>query len=80
LQDLNRIKDKPLTGPVDSDGRPDAEVAKEAWRYYKQRNDSIIVDLFYGQYRSSLVCPVCEKVSFTYGANEKKIISFVSKI
>jgi ubiquitin C-terminal hydrolase len=45
-------------------------VAEEAWRVYKQRNDSIIVDLFHGQYRSSLVCPVCNKVSFTDGANE----------
>lgn len=26
------------------------------------RNDSFIVDLFQGQYKSKLVCPVCAKV------------------
>lgn len=29
------------------------------------RNDSFIVDLFQGQYKSKLVCPVCAKVQWT---------------
>lgn len=29
---------------------------------YKKRNDSFIVDLFQGQYKSKLTCPVCGKV------------------
>lgn len=37
-------------------------VANEAWEVYKKRNDSFIVDLFQGQYKSKLVCPICEKV------------------
>jgi len=65
-EDLNRVKCKPLTSPVESDGRPDGEVADEAWRLYKMRNDSIIVDLFQGQYRSTLICPTCDKVSVTF--------------
>merc|ERR550534_81336 len=65
-EDLNRVKCKPLTSPVESDGRPDAQVAEEAWRVYKMRNDSIIVDLFQGQYRSTLICPACQKVSVTF--------------
>lgn len=43
-------------------GKPDAEVANEAWRRYKRRNDSVIVDLFQGQLKSKLTCPVCNKV------------------
>lgn len=37
-------------------------VAEEAWQRHKMRNDSFIVDLFQGQYKSKLVCPVCAKV------------------
>ncbi|NP_001338032.1 ubiquitin carboxyl-terminal hydrolase 19 isoform 10 [Homo sapiens] len=65
-EDLNRIQNKPYTETVDSDGRPDEVVAEEAWQRHKMRNDSFIVDLFQGQYKSKLVCPVCAKVSITF--------------
>ncbi|XP_012925476.1 ubiquitin carboxyl-terminal hydrolase 19 isoform X6 [Heterocephalus glaber] len=65
-EDLNRIQNKPYTETVDSDGRPDEVVAAEAWQRHKMRNDSFIVDLFQGQYKSKLVCPVCAKVSITF--------------
>ncbi|NXU36211.1 UBP19 hydrolase, partial [Drymodes brunneopygia] len=65
-EDLNRIQNKPYTETVDSDGRPDEVVAEEAWQRHKMRNDSFIVDLFQGQYKSKLVCPVCSKVSITF--------------
>ena len=62
LQDLNRVKDKPYTEEVEGGGRPDSEVATEAWQRHKSRNDSVIVDLFQGQLKSKLTCPVCKKV------------------
>uniref|UniRef100_A0A673M0A2 ubiquitinyl hydrolase 1 n=1 Tax=Sinocyclocheilus rhinocerous TaxID=307959 RepID=A0A673M0A2_9TELE len=65
-EDLNRIQNKPYTETVDSDGRQDEVVAEEAWQRHKMRNDSFIVDLFQGQYKSKLVCPVCSKVSITF--------------
>ncbi|CAG5125435.1 unnamed protein product, partial [Candidula unifasciata] len=65
-EDLNRIRKKPYTETIDSDGRPDEVVAAEAWAQYKQRNDSVVVDLFQGQYKSKLVCPRCGKVSITF--------------
>ncbi|XP_041080719.1 ubiquitin carboxyl-terminal hydrolase 19-like isoform X2 [Polyodon spathula] len=65
-EDLNRIQNKPYTETVDSDGRPDEVVAEEAWQRHKMRNDSFIVDLFQGQYKSKLVCPICSKVSITF--------------
>ena len=41
-------------------------VAEEAWESHIRRNDSIIVDIFHGLFKSTLVCPVCAKVSVTF--------------
>ncbi len=41
------------------------EVAAEAWDMYKKRNDSVILDLFHGLLKSTVVCPECPKVSTT---------------
>ncbi|CAH8506695.1 unnamed protein product [Schistosoma intercalatum] len=65
-EDLNRIHSKPYIEVKDSDGRPDIEVANEAWEYYKSRNDSIIVDLFHGQLKSTVICPTCQRKSVTF--------------
>ncbi|KAJ7971697.1 Ubiquitin carboxyl-terminal hydrolase [Quillaja saponaria] len=65
-EDLNRVKCKPYNEVKDAEGRPVEEVAEEYWRNHLARNDSIIVDLFQGQFRSTLVCPVCHKVSITF--------------
>ncbi|KAL0436235.1 UNVERIFIED_CONTAM: Ubiquitin carboxyl-terminal hydrolase 8 [Sesamum radiatum] len=65
-EDLNRVKCKPYVEAKDSDDRPDEEVADEYWRNHLARNDSIIVDVCQGQYRSTLVCPLCKKVSVTF--------------
>ncbi|GAA0154693.1 cysteine protease [Lithospermum erythrorhizon] len=65
-EDLNRVKQKPYFETKDSDGRSDKEVADELWRYHKARNDSVIVDTCQGQYKSTLVCPSCEKISITF--------------
>ena len=42
------------------------EVAEEAWRNHRRRNDSVIVDTFHGLFKSTLVCPECRKVSVTF--------------
>ncbi|KAG2676917.1 hypothetical protein I3760_12G073900 [Carya illinoinensis] len=65
-EDLNRVKQKPYIETKDSDGQPDEEVADECWKYHKARNDSVIVDVCQGQYKSTLVCPVCGKISITF--------------
>ena len=61
-QDLNRVREKPYTQTEEGCDRPDDEVAREAWYRYRLRDDSVIVDLFQGQYKSKLVCPACGKV------------------
>ncbi|VUZ57412.1 unnamed protein product [Hymenolepis diminuta] len=65
-EDLNRIKKKPYIEDKDADGRPDEEVANEAWSKFKLRDDSIIVDLFYGLLKSTVECPKCGYVSVTF--------------
>ncbi|KAJ1731367.1 hypothetical protein LPJ61_002569 [Coemansia biformis] len=65
-EDLNRIVHKPYIEVPDANGRPDAEIADEQWDIYKRRNDSVVVDLFQGQFRSTLVCPVCNHVSVMF--------------
>jgi ubiquitin carboxyl-terminal hydrolase 4/11/15 len=65
-EDLNRILQKPYVEKPDwvegGGEREMLELARESWDGYLKRNDSVIVDLFQGQYRSTLVCPECQKV------------------
>jgi ubiquitin carboxyl-terminal hydrolase 4/11/15 len=71
-EDLNRIKKKPYIEKPDSTddmiNNPAAvrEMAAKVWDITKQRDDSVIADLFTGMYKSTLVCPVCDKVSITF--------------
>lgn len=64
-EDLNRVLKKPYVEKPDWEGGGDkelVELASESWKGYMKRNDSVIVDLFQGQYQSTLVCPECSKV------------------
>ncbi|KAF8637637.1 hypothetical protein AX17_002705 [Amanita inopinata Kibby_2008] len=68
-EDLNRVLKKPYVQKPDWEGGSDFELvqlANKSWEGYMLRNDSVIVDLFQGQYQSTLVCPECEKVSITF--------------
>lgn len=65
-EDLNRVKKKPYLELKDANGRPDSVVATEAWDNHLRRNNSIIVDIFHGLFKSTLVCPECSKVSVTF--------------
>lgn len=65
-EDLNRVMEKPYLELKDSDGRADNIVASEAWQYHKSRNQSIIVDLFYGQLKSKVSCLGCGRDSVRF--------------
>ncbi|UYV60649.1 SUPT6H [Cordylochernes scorpioides] len=65
-EDLNRVHVKPYVKLKDSDGRPDKEVAQEAWENHLLRNRSIIVDLFHGQLQSTVRCEVCGHASVRF--------------
>lgn len=65
-EDLNRVTERTYSELQDSDGRPDSEVALEAWRHHYARNGSIVMDLFCGQLKSKVACLACghESVRF----------------
>eukprot|EP01125_Pyxidicula_operculata_P001398 TRINITY_DN11291_c0_g1_i1.p1 TRINITY_DN11291_c0_g1~~TRINITY_DN11291_c0_g1_i1.p1 ORF type:complete len:854 (+),score=174.30 TRINITY_DN11291_c0_g1_i1:15-2576(+) len=67
-EDLNRIVDKPYITLKENKNRPEEEVAKEAWDAHVARNQSVIVDLFQGQLKSTVQCPDedCGNVSITF--------------
>ncbi|KAK4190445.1 UCH-domain-containing protein [Podospora australis] len=71
-EDLNRIKKKPYIEKPDSTdemiNNPEAirQMAAQVWEITKKRDDSVIADLFTGLYKSTVVCPVCSKVSITF--------------
>ncbi|XP_064880257.1 ubiquitin carboxyl-terminal hydrolase 32-like isoform X1 [Oncorhynchus nerka] len=62
-EDLNRVHEKPYVELKDSNGRPDWEVALEAWENHLLRNRSIVVDLFHGQLKSQVKCKTCGHIS-----------------
>lgn len=68
-EDLNRVLKKPYVENPDWEGGGEKELvqlATKSWEGYMKRNDSVIVDLFQGQYRSTLVCPECQKVGLLW--------------
>ncbi|CDO92811.1 unnamed protein product [Kluyveromyces dobzhanskii CBS 2104] len=72
-EDLNRVIEKPYVQKPElandchlDDTEQVIELASKTWSYIKQRNDSIIMDLFVGLYKSTLVCPNCNFISITF--------------
>lgn len=71
-EDLNRVGKKPYIEKPDStddminDPQAMREMAAKVWDITKKRDDSVIADLFTGMYKSTLVCPECQKVSITF--------------
>ena len=71
-EDLNRVHKKPYIEKPDSTDEMVNDpialrgMADKCWDIYKARNDSVITDLFAGMYKSTVVCPVCDKVSIIF--------------
>ncbi|CDK25144.1 unnamed protein product [Kuraishia capsulata CBS 1993] len=71
-EDLNRILKKPyvekpeLSDELVNNPEEIAKLAVKCWELHKLRNNSIIIDLFVGMYKSTLVCPECGKISITF--------------
>lgn len=67
-EDLNRVKKRPYIEDKDCDGSDDDGDSITAWSNYLQRNRSIIVDLFQGQLRNTMICQ--NRNRETNGGNE----------
>ena len=66
-EDLNRITDKPYIELLEKQpNEDDLTASKRWWDLHKKREDSIIIDLFNGQFKSETICQVCGKSSITY--------------
>ncbi|XP_065669998.1 ubiquitin carboxyl-terminal hydrolase 8 isoform X3 [Hydra vulgaris] len=67
-EDVNKIVKKEIIKMKETDHLSDEAAADIAWKDYKLNNDSVIVDLFQGQFRSTVTCLSCNKRSKTFDA------------
>ena len=66
-EDLNRITDKPYIELLEKQqNEDDLTASKRWWDLHRKREDSIIIDLFNGQFKSETICQICGKSSITY--------------
>lgn len=73
-EDLNYVVHKPPPVEMTPDREEELETLPQQvasvkeWTIYRQRNDSLIVDWFQGQFRNKMTCLTCGKTSTTYNA------------
>ncbi|CAD8139779.1 unnamed protein product [Paramecium pentaurelia] len=65
-EDLNKVFNKPIVKEVEIIDETDFEASRIFWNNYILRNQSKIQQLMVGQYKSTLVCPNCHRVSKTF--------------
>jgi ubiquitin carboxyl-terminal hydrolase 4/11/15 len=64
---LNRVKNPPYIERKDVLNLDNLAVAGvEAWDLHCKRNDSLVMDTFYGQFKSTCICPKCDRISTTW--------------
>jgi len=70
-EDLNSVSKKEYIELDEKKGNEtDEECSKRFWEANLKRNDSIITDLFCGQFKSTITCPKCNRVSITFVSAE----------
>jgi ubiquitin carboxyl-terminal hydrolase 8 len=67
-EDLNRVIVKSYVEEKDTTSIPDVQAAQISWTNHLKRNNSIIVDMFQGQFRNTMICLSCRKQSVTFQA------------
>ena len=66
-EDLNRITKKEYIEMNEKgENEKDIDCAKRFWDCNLKRNDSIVTDLFCGQYKSTITCPKCGNINITF--------------
>jgi ubiquitin C-terminal hydrolase len=66
MEDTCRVAVKPTFAAGGGGGLSDAARAALAWRKHLSRNDSVVTDVFTGQFRSQLRCETCKVVSTSF--------------
>uniref|UniRef100_F7CQD2 Ubiquitin carboxyl-terminal hydrolase 8 n=1 Tax=Ornithorhynchus anatinus TaxID=9258 RepID=F7CQD2_ORNAN len=67
-EDLNKADNRKRHKEENNDHLDDCRAAELAWHKHKQLNESIIVALFQGQFKSTVQCLTCHKRSRTFEA------------
>ncbi|KAK3598059.1 hypothetical protein CHS0354_042432 [Potamilus streckersoni] len=65
---LNKVKKRPNIPELNTENLADNAAAELSWKNHKLMNESIIVELFQGQLKSTLMCLTCKKKSITFQA------------
>ena len=66
-EDLNRVRERPYVEiPNAVPGMKLSIAGAIAWDAFRRRNDSLVMDIFYGQFKSKCICPRCDRISITY--------------
>ena len=65
-EDLYRKGKKPYLEAEEKPDQDEFEAAEEAWQKHLVRNESIMTDLFHGQFKSTVCCSQCDRVSITF--------------
>ena len=66
-EDLNRVKNK-IYIKKDERDMEDEVKSKIEWNNYLRRNQSILVDLFYGLFKSTVTCQECKKTCVDFNS------------
>ena len=66
-EDLNGTTKKPYI-EIESKRKDESDesCSKRFWECNLKRNDSVITDLFCGQYKSTIICPDCGNINITF--------------
>ncbi|XP_072480366.1 ubiquitin carboxyl-terminal hydrolase 8 isoform X2 [Notamacropus eugenii] len=67
-EDLNKADNRKRHKEENNDHLDDFRAAEHAWQKHKQLNESIIVALFQGQFKSTVQCLTCHRKSRTFEA------------
>lgn len=67
-EDLNRIRTKPYLSIEEQDVNKESDQAASErwWKNHLLRENSIIVDLFHGQFKTKITCPDCKRQCVNY--------------
>ena len=66
-EDLNKTTKKEYVELKEkADDETDEQCARRFWEINLKRNDSIVTDLFCGQFKSTITCPDCNNINITF--------------
>lgn len=67
-EDLNRKKENSsaINFSEKAESESDQQAAERWWKSFSSRENSIITDLFYGQFKTQMRCPSCKNIQTTY--------------